>query len=162
MWRQIAETDGLESRVTLQAWHFLRQAGQNPPEELGQQALGTVAEVPMKAKHDVLAAYRDGSARYLNHGGGAVIWDGEDPAIQAAIDNWLVAAQGLAYAIGAWDKPSLPVLPAGHLRVVMLTPGGHRFGQGPEAAIRSEAAVAQYLARATTLLQLLVDRAAPA
>src|SRR5215469_1664123 len=31
IWRQIAATEGLESRHVLQAWHFLRQAGFAPP-----------------------------------------------------------------------------------------------------------------------------------
>jgi hypothetical protein len=159
IWRQIALTDGVESRVALQAWHFVRQAGHNPPEELASVLLGAVAEVPMKRSHDVLAAYQDGTARYLNHAGGAVIWEDREPAIQAAIDDWLAYAQGLARALGtSWTEPSLPSLPPGHLRVLMLTPSGPRFGQGPEADMRNESAVSQFLNPATLLMQLLTSR----
>jgi hypothetical protein len=159
IWRQIAMTDGVASRVALQAWHFVRQAGHNPPEELASVLLGAVAEVPVKASHDVLAAYRDGTARYLNHTGGAVIWEDRDPVIQAAIDDWLAYAQGLARALGAaWTEPSLPPLPPGHLRVLMLTPSGPRFGQGPEADIGKEPAVSRFLSPATALMQLLTSR----
>jgi hypothetical protein len=159
IWRQIALTDGVESRVALQAWHFVRQAGHNPPEELASVLLGAVAEVPVKRSHDVLAAYQDGTARYLNHAGGAVIREDREPAIQAAIDDWLALAQGLARALGtSWTEPSLPPLPAGHLRVLMLTPSGPRFGQGPEADMGNEPAVSRFLSPATVLMQLLTSR----
>jgi hypothetical protein len=89
-----------------------------------------------------------------------VIWeDREEPAVQAAIGDWLDTAQGLARAIGPWDKPALPPLPAGHLRVLMLTPSGPRFGQGPEAGIRNDPAATLFLRPATTLMQLLTSRA---
>lgn len=159
IWRQIALTDGLESHAALQAWHFARQAGHHPPEDLASLVLGAVAEVPVKRAHDVLAAYRDGTARYLNHAGGAVIWEGQEPSIQAAIHDWLATAQDLARVIGTWSQPSLPPLPAGHLRVVMLTPGGPRFGQGPEADMMNDPAAGRFLTPATTLMQLLTSHA---
>jgi hypothetical protein len=113
----------------------------------------------MKRAHDVLAAYRDGTARYLNHAGGAVIWEGQEPPIHAAIDDWLTTAQGLARVIGTWNQPSLPPPPAGQLRVLMLTPGGPRFGRGPEADMKNEPAAGRFLTPATTLMQLLTSRA---
>ena len=81
-------------------------------------------------------------------------------AVQAAIGDWLDTAQDLARVIGAWTQPSLPPLPAGHLRVLMLTPGGPRFGQGHEADVRNEPAANLFLRPATTLMQLLTSRAA--
>jgi hypothetical protein len=63
IWRQIASADGLESRHTLQAWHFLRQAGQPPPPDQARLVLGVAAEMPVRKGHDLLAAYRDGTAR---------------------------------------------------------------------------------------------------
>jgi hypothetical protein len=136
IWRQIALTEGLGSRAVLQAWHFVR------------------------------LAYRDGTARYLSHAGGAVIWeDREDPDIQAVIQDWMTLAQGLADTLAgsgsawAWTEPSLPPLPAGHLRVMLLTASGPWLGQGPEASMGNEP-VAQVLLRpATTLQQLLTSRA---
>lgn len=82
--------------------------------------------MPVRKGHDLLTAYRDGPARYLNHSGKAVIWeDHSDARIQAAITGWLTAGQVIADAIGVWDQPSLPSLQAGHARLLMLTPGGH-------------------------------------
>ena len=169
IWRQIALTEGLESRVALQAWHFVRQAGHRPPAELTSEAFGAVVEVPIQRSHDVLAVYRDRTARYLNYAGGAVIWeDREDPAIQAVVDDWMTLAKGLAGALAgsgsawAWTKPSLPPLPAGHLRIMLLTPSGPWFGQGPEASMRNEPTAQVFLRPATALLQLLTNRATDA
>src|SRR6267142_5896966 len=83
VWLQIASAEGLESRQLLQAWHFLRQAGFPPPADQAKLVLGVVAQMPVQGSHDLLAAYRDGSARYLNYSGKAVVWeDRSDAQIQ--------------------------------------------------------------------------------
>jgi hypothetical protein len=160
IWRQIASADGLESRHTLQVWHFLRQAGQPPPPDQARLVLGVAAEMPVRKGHDLLAAYRDGTARYLNYSGKAVIWDDHsDSRVQAAITGWLNAGQVIVGAIGVWEQPSLPPLPPGDARLMMLTPGGHRFGQAPAAALSQDPKAGPFLAAATKLLQLITSRA---
>lgn len=160
IWQQIAVTEGLESRHTLQAWHFLRQAGQLPAADRARLVLGVAIEMPARKGHDLLTAYRDGSARYLNYSGKALIWeDHSDARIQAAIARWLTAGQVIADAIGVWDQPSLPPLQAGHARLMMLTPGGHRFGQAPVAALSQDPKAGPFVTAATSLLQLITSRA---
>lgn len=160
IWQRIASAEGFESRQTLQAWHFLRQAGLTPPPERARLVLGVVAEMPVAGVHDLLAAYRDGTARYLNHSGSALaLEDRSETAIQAAIGDWIVIGQVIADAAGPWEQPSLPPLPAGHVRVMALTPGGPRFGQGPAPALSAEPLAATFLNAATALLQLLVGHA---
>jgi hypothetical protein len=160
IWQQIAVTEGLESRHALQAWHFLRQAGQPPAADRATLVLGVAVEMPVRKGHDLLAAYRDGSARYLNYSGKAVIWeDHSDARIQAAITGWLTAGQVIADAIGVWDQPSLPPLPARQARLMMLTPGGHRFGQAPAAALSQDPKAGPFLTAATSVLQLITSRA---
>jgi hypothetical protein len=160
IWQQIAVTEGLESRQTLQACHFLRQAGQPPPAGLARLVLGVAVEMPVGKGHDLLAAYRDGSARYLNFSGRALIWeDRSDARIQAAITIWLTAGQVIADAIGVWDQPSLPPLQAGQARLMTLTPGGHRFGQAPVAALSQDPKADPFLTAATSVLQLITSRA---
>ena len=107
IWRQIASAEGLESRHTLQAWHFLRQAGQPPPPDQARLVLGVAVEMPARKGHDLLVAYRDGTARYLNYSGKAVIWeDHSDTRVQAAITDWLTAGQVVASAIGVRERLS--------------------------------------------------------
>jgi hypothetical protein len=160
IWRQIALTDELESRQVLQAWQFLRQAGEQPPANRAKLALGVVAEVPVHGAHDLLTAYRDGSARYLNFAGGAVVWEDRSvTGIQSAIENWLAVGQAIAYAIGPWDEPNLPPLPTGHARVMVLTPSGPHFGQGPEATLFADPTAGAFLTAATSLMQLILSHA---
>ncbi|HEX3964670.1 MAG TPA: hypothetical protein VHZ03_49820 [Trebonia sp.] len=132
VWRQIADADGLESRHILQAWHFLRQAGYQPAADQAAQVLGAVAEMPITNAHDLLAAYSDGTARYFNYSGKALIWDIQtDVRVLGGVMDWFASAQVIARSVGVWEKPSLPPLPGGHFRLAVLTPGGVRFGQGP-------------------------------
>jgi hypothetical protein len=161
IWQQIALAERLESRQTLQAWHFLRRAGYPPPADRAQDALGVVAEMPVHNAHDLLAAYQDGTARYLNYSGKVVIWE-EDPSvaeIQSAIDDWLATGQVIANAIGPWEQSALPPLPVGHGRVMVLTPAGPRFGQGPAAGLSADPIAGSFLTTATNLMQLIVSRA---
>jgi len=160
IWQQIAASDGLESRHVLQAWHFLRQAGQEPPADHGKLALGAVVEMPVNGAHDLLAAYQDGSARYLNYSGKVVVWEDRSVApIQEAIDKWLTVAQAIAKVTGPWDQPQLPPVPAGHARVMVLTPSGPHLGQGPEAALQADPMAGAFLGAATSLFQLILSRA---
>jgi hypothetical protein len=160
IWRQIASTEGLESRQILQAWHFLRQAGYQPPVDLAKFVLGVVAEMPVGRAHDLLAAYRDGSARYLNYSGKVMAWEDRSVSpIQVAIGTWLDRGQVIANATGPWDQPSFPPLGAGHARAMVLTPGGPQFGQAPAAALSADPVAGPFLSAATSLMQLLVSRA---
>jgi hypothetical protein len=65
--RRIIAMPGLESRHYLQAWHFLRQLGVQPPTDQAKNALGVVLEIALPQGLDLLAAYADGSARYYNY-----------------------------------------------------------------------------------------------
>ena len=152
-WQRITTLDGIESRHVLQAWHFLRGVGIRPPEAAAADVLGAIAEVAVNGGHDVLAAYRDGSVRYLNYSGKVLVVEGEQAAVVGdAVAAWFEIAQALAHVVGVWDEPQLPSLPAGATRILMLTPGGLRFGQGPDSALRGDRAAAAFLAAATRLL----------
>lgn len=152
-WSQIANPIfGWESRHVLQAWRFLRDHGIVPDAAIASEVLGVVVEVPIERSHDALAAYADGSVRYLNHAGGASVVDEPPPAVAQAAAEVLTTGQALADQIGVWDQPARPPLPAGHTRLCMLTRGGLRFGQGRDAALQAQPGAAELFAAATALL----------
>lgn len=155
-WRGIVAMDRIEARHVLQAWHLLRAHGGAPPEAQAGRVLGVVAEVAVGGGHDVLAAYADGSVRYLNHAGGASVFDGGPPEVVASVGPLLAAGQVVADAIGPWNEPGLPELPSGHTRFTMLTPGGFRFGQGPDDVLRDEVMAEPLYAAATALLVAVI------
>lgn len=163
-WAAVAHEESLESRNRLQAWHFLRSINVHPDEELvAHQAWGVVVEVPVDGGHDVLAAYRVGGVRYLNHAGGATVVEegqgGEE--LLTALAKLLTAGQALADVLGPWTEGALPEVPTDHTRLLVLTPGGHRFGQGPDEALRQEPLAEALFAAATELLVAVVGLPAP-
>lgn len=146
----------VESRHLLQAWQFLRSVGIAPDESIAGQVLGVVVEVTVDGAHDVLAAYADGSVRYLNHAGGATILDEVPPEVAEKAAALLAAGQVLADQIGPWTEPQLPELPVGQMRLTMLTRGGPRFGQGADDVLGAEPMAGPLLAAATELLVAVV------
>ncbi len=157
-WLDITTMPEVESRQVLQAWHFLRLHDVGPPADDALRVLGGVVEVPMAGKHDLLAAYADGSVRYLNHGGNvAVVEPSPDlPKVSQLVGIYLTMADNIARMAGPWDQPSLPPVPPGHCRVMALTPGGFRFGQGPEEQLRAQQVARDMLDAATLLLRQVV------
>ena len=128
--QKIIEMPGLESRHYLQAWHFLRQLGVQPSAEKAKDVYGVVVEVGMKNGADIVAAYRDGTARYLNYSGSGVIWERPDQSLDTEIKILLDAGQAVATHIGPWDQPRPEVPKADNVRLNMLTPSGLHFGYG--------------------------------
>ena len=82
----------LETRVQLLVWSALRELGEQPDAKSGTEVLGVVIEVPMQTGYDTLAAYQDGSARYLNFSGAAIFWDTRDTTIKSLCHNLITSA----------------------------------------------------------------------
>jgi len=70
-----------ESRIRLQAWSLARRVGIEPPPEDAQHVRGVVVDVGFDAGTDTLAGFEDGTARYLNQGGGGIVWETPDETI---------------------------------------------------------------------------------
>jgi hypothetical protein len=135
---EITRMSDLESRHYLQAWNGLREL--NCPEgRSGERAiLGVVVEAHAghgEDGHDILAAYADGSALYLDHAGAVTTWPAEDPKLADEIDAELEAAAAILPKIGPWNEKRLPPPEQGNVRLNLLTPIGLCFGEGPFAAI---------------------------
>ncbi len=145
------------SRDYLQAWHELRALGEQP-EDPGR-LYGVVVDMPVKAGLDTLAAYEDGSARYLNFSGKVLVWESQDGEIDAMIQYMLGAGRDIVARIGPWHGPR-PALKPGLLRLSMLCAGGLYFGEGPVKGLSTDQMAGPLLAAAGRLLQLLVDGAA--
>jgi hypothetical protein len=155
----VTENADLESRQILQAWSCLRNLGVNPLPRDAKHVHGVVLEVPVDGGLDLLAAYADHSARYLNHAGNVLIWDTREPAMDGLIDDLLHACQRIADAIGPWEGER-PAPPQGdHVRINILTPSGLHFGEATFAVFSEDAMAAPALTAGTTLLQALVERA---
>lgn len=119
-----------EARLRLWAWHTLRSLGKYPSPDLARQVLGVVIEVPFEERQDTLAAYADGSARYINHQGGVIVWDRLDETITPLVMNVIRETVPL----GAPQEDRLDdQIPPEQVRLSVLTPGGIYVWQGEAA-----------------------------
>jgi hypothetical protein len=155
--RAIAAMPSLESRHYLQAWHVLRELGVRAPQEIAKRVYGVVVEVSLQDGLDVLAAYADGGARYLNWSGAAVVWDAPSARFQPEIEAVIRAGTAIALRIGPWDGPRRGPPPTDHIRLNMLTPSGLHFGEGPMDALARDALGGPLVAAATQLMRGLTS-----
>ena len=128
--KQITDSPGLNTRIYLQAWHTLNSLGEMPPDALRGQIQGAVIEYYMENGLDIVAAYRDYTARYWNYTGTGIVWETRDAEIDKAIDNLLNVGQEIMKRIGIEQRESPPVPQKGHLRIFLMGYDGSCFGQG--------------------------------
>jgi len=156
IWRRVLEPPGLETRHYLQAWCFLRQAGVTPDDVDAKEVLGVVIEVPIGPGLDLLAAYRDGTAQYHNHAGGAVVGGRPDSRLDSYVDGLLAAGRDVVERIGPWEgaRPEPPS--EGLIRLNFLTPAGLHFGQAPLGLMASDPTGGPVVSAGLALMELLV------
>lgn len=155
--QKITEMPGLEPRHYVQAWHFLRQLGINPPADKAKVVYGVVVEVAVKGGVDIVAAYTDYTARYLHHTGGGVIWEHPNDSLDPRIKDLLEAGQAVAKHIGPWEQERPPAPQGENVRLNMLTPSGLHFGYGGFQTLHNEPMGRAILDPATALLQSLIE-----
>lgn len=152
----ILATPDRSSRDYLQVWHQLRALGEVPDDPA--HVYGVVVDMPVGAGLDTLAAYQDGTSRYLNHSGKILVWEASDGEVDALVRAVLEAGAAIAARIGPWHGPR-PPLRAGLLRLSMLCAGGLYFGEGPVSALGADPMAGPLIAAATQLLQALTSKA---
>jgi hypothetical protein len=96
--RGIFDSPSAETRTQLWVWSALRGLGEKPEPKYAFEVLGAIIETPMGGAYDTLAAYVDGTARYLNYSGKAIFWDAPDPIVkqecQALVSSTIPASGG--------------------------------------------------------------------
>jgi hypothetical protein len=155
--KQVTEMPGLESRHYVQAWNFLRGLGVNPPADKAKIVYGVVVEVGMQKGADIVAAYSDGTARYLNFSGAGEFWERPNASLDAEIKALLEAGQKVANMIGPWDKERPEAPTNGNVRLNMLTPSGLHFGYGGFETLSKDPMGAALIDPATQLMLKLTQ-----
>ena len=111
-------------------------------------------EVPIDGGLDALAAYVDGSVRYINHAGKILVLEGV-PLIATKAKALVAAAQAIVNRIGPWEKPRLPPPKNENFRMTFLVSDGLYFGEGPFAVIQRDPLAAPVVRGAAELLRTL-------
>jgi hypothetical protein len=156
--RGILAMPDLESRHYLQAWHFLRELGEQPSAVEAKQLYGVVVEVGMDEGLDIVAAYADHTARYFNYSGAAIIWERPDDSLDADVDALLGAGRIVAAQIGPWEgaRPDAP--DNGQVRISMLVPSGLHFGEAPFEILSRDPMGGPVISAAMRLMQGLISK----
>ena len=152
----LATTSSEQSRLRILAFNALDQktAGTHPGE-----LLGVVIEAGLDDGLDTLAAYKDLSARYINHSEKMIVWETNEPGLDEKIRSLLAASERVVEKIGPWNKARLPPPVKGLMRMTFLVSDGLYFGQGPMEALQIDPLAAPVVATATQLLLELTNRA---
>lgn len=155
--QKITEMPNLESRHYVQAWHFLRGLGINPPANKAKIVYGVIVEVGLEKGTDILAAYTDYTARYINFSGAMVIWEKPNNSLDNEIKAVLEAGQMVANKIGPWEQARPPVPQNHNVRLNMLTPSGLHFGYGGFQTLYNDPMGKALIDPATKLMQSLTS-----
>jgi hypothetical protein len=158
--RRVVQMEGLEARVHLQAWHSLRELGEQAPPDMARTLHGVVVEVGLKGGLDLVAAYSDYSARYYNYSGAGVVWERPrgDAEIDQLVDLILQSGQVVVDNSGPWRGAAPSPPPEGRGRINLLTPGGLHFGEGNLDQMSKDPVGGRIISLALALMQTLIGK----
>jgi hypothetical protein len=153
---KIIADDQVASRIKLLAYHRLMKNGTVINRK---DLLGVIIEIGLENGLDVLASYRDGTARYINYSGSMIVWETVDERSNALTNDLFLVSQQVVQKTGPWDKPKRPKPAKGTARVTFLVSGDIYFGEGPINVLFNDPLAGPVLAAGATLMKYLVEKA---
>lgn len=150
---KLVNDDEVETRFRILAANLLRSMGK--PDD-GKHLFGVIVEVGMDEGLDTLAAYEDGTARYINYTGSMIVWENRTAESDELIVDLFAAARNVVEQIGPWDAARLNRPKAGNVRLSFLVSDGLYFGDGPFEDLANDPIGGPVIAAATKLMQFLV------
>jgi hypothetical protein len=116
-----------------------------------------IIEVGLDEGLDVLAAYEDGSARYINHSEKLIVWDATTDESNRLIADLFASARTVVDRIGPWDGTRRPPPTTSNIRLTFLVSNGLYFGEGPFDVLAQDPMAGPVINRATELMNFLVS-----
>lgn len=152
---RVIDDKSVEARARVLAGRQLTEGGW---ERTQKELQGVIIEVGLEAGLDVLAAYDDGSARYINHSGRMVVWETETAMSESLIRNLFDKSMMVVNKIGPWNKERLSPPHTGEVRLSFLVSGSLYFGQGPFDRLADDPMGGPVLHAATQLMIFLAEQ----
>jgi len=122
-----------------------------------KELFAVVLEVGLEDGLDTLAAYKDGTARYINQSGKMIIWETRTRESDELIENLFQQAQTVVDKIGPWDDDRKPPPGNGMIRMSFLVGNNLYFGEGPFQALYNDPMGRPVIDGGTKLMQFLID-----
>lgn len=154
--RGIATDPNQESRIRLLAYRWLNARGYAPT---SKEILGVIIEVGLETGNDTLAAFADGSVRYINQSGKLAIFEGVPPEVAAHAKSLVATSRITVNKIGPWKHPRRPPPGKGVIRLSFLVADGLYFGEGPFDLLANEPLARSVVQEGLKLLQLCIETA---
>jgi hypothetical protein len=156
--QRIVEEPNIETRPKILATNLLRSLGRT---DESKELFAVVVEIGMDEGLDTLAAYEDGTARYINFTGSMVVWDSRTAESDELIADLFAAARNVVAQIGPWEAARLNRPKTGNVRLTFLVSDGLYFGEGPFNLLAQDPIGGPVIGAATKLMQYLVMTARP-
>ena len=152
--QKIIDDKSLETRTKILAASRLLKRGVSTDH---RRIFGVIIEVGLDEGLDVLAAYEDGCARYVNHSEKMIIWDTKTNESSGLIADLFASARTVVDRIGPWDGARRPPPTAGNIRLTFLVSNGLYFGEGPFDVLAQDQMAGPVIHHATRLMNFLVS-----
>lgn len=144
----------LESRIKLLSYYLLRKHGEKIQTK---ELLGVVIEVALEEGLDVLAAYHDGTARYINYSEKVILLEDAQEQSNQLIQILFDRSNQVINQIGPWNQDRLPYPDTGQARLSFLVSDGLYFGQGPINQLFQDPMGGPVLESASQLMSYLIE-----
>jgi len=144
-----------ESRIKILAYNKLLKNGVKPKIK---ELLAVIVELGLDNGLDVLASFKDGTARYINQTGRMLIWETRDTVSDKLTDELFLKSSQVVDKIGPWDQPRRPYPAKGNARITFLVSDGLYFGEAPINVFFTEPLASPALMAATALMKYLVEK----
>jgi hypothetical protein len=154
--KAITIDETLDSRQKILAFHLLLSLHKATDEK---ELLGVIIEVGLQEGLDVLAAFKDGTARYINHSEKMLIWETRTDQSDQLISKLFADSRNVVNRIGPWDKERKPFPANGMIRLTFLVSDGLYFGEGPFEVLEKDAMGGPVINSATQLMIYLTKHA---
>ena len=152
---KLVDDDEAETRTRILAANLLRTLGK-PDDD--KQLFGVIVEVGLDEGLDTLAAYEDGTARYINYTGKMIVWETRTVESDGLIVDLFAAARNVVSQIGPWDGARLNRPKTGNIRLTFLVSDGLYFGEGPFELLSQDPIGGPVISAATKLMTFLVTQ----
>lgn len=154
--QKIIDHPNIETRPKILAYRRLAEIGKPSSEK---ELLGIVVEVALDEGLDTLAAYKDGTARYINHSEKIIIWDVPTHESREITGKLFEEGRTIVKKIGPWEHDRLPAPQKGNVRITLLVRHELYFGEGPTEVLFNDPIGKAALGEATMFLQYLTKQA---
>lgn len=146
--------ESIEARLRILAARKLKSMGQRPADS---SLMAVIVEVGLEGGLDVVAAFCDGTARYINHAEKIVFWDAASAESMRFTNAMLEAGEAVVKQIGPWKEARPPHPSNGNARISFIAAGEWSFGQGPFSALFNDPMAAPVLDTALQLMKFLTQ-----